>query len=65
MNTHRLFNKKAPSPATIDLPQLKNALQQADAILVGAGSGLSAAAGYTYDGGRFQQHFADFIAKYP
>lgn len=64
MNTHRLFNKKAPSPATIDLPQLKNALQQADAILVGAGSGLSAAAGYTYDGDRFQQYFADFIAKY-
>lgn len=64
MNTHRLFTKKAPSPAAIDLPQLKNALLQADAVLVGAGSGLSAAAGYTYDGDRFQQYFADFIAKY-
>ena len=64
MNTHRLFTKKTPSPADINLPQLKNALQQADAVLVGAGSGLSAAAGYTYDGDRFQQYFADFIAKY-
>ena len=40
------------------------ALQEADAVLIGAGAGLSAAAGLTYAGERFQKHFADFAAKY-
>lgn len=33
-------------------------------MVVGAGSGLSASAGLTYSGPRFQAHFSDFIAKY-
>jgi NAD-dependent SIR2 family protein deacetylase len=44
--------------------RLKQALQQADAVLIGAGAGLSASAGFTYAGRRFEQHFSDFIAKY-
>lgn len=32
--------------------------------MIGAGSGLSASAGFTYSGARFQQHFGDFQAKY-
>lgn len=36
----------------------------ADAILLGAGAGLSTAAGYRYDGSDFEKNFADFIAKY-
>lgn len=43
---------------------LKSLIEKADAVVVGAGSGLSTAAGYTYCGERFQYYFADFIEKY-
>ena len=46
------------------IERLSAALQEADAVLIGAGAGLSAAAGLTYAGERFQKHFADFAAKY-
>lgn len=46
------------------LKRLREALNEADAVVIGAGSGLSTAAGFTYDGERFREHFADFIAKY-
>ena len=39
-------------------------IENADAIVIGAGSGLSTSAGLTYSGKRFEQYFADFIAKY-
>lgn len=39
-------------------------LEGADAVLVGAGAGLSTAAGFTYGGERFRKHFADFEEKY-
>ena len=32
--------------------------------MIGAGSGLSTAAGFTYTGERFEQHFSDFAQKY-
>ncbi len=44
--------------------QLTTLLDSADAIVIGAGAGLSASAGFTYSGARFQQYFADFIEKY-
>lgn len=47
--------------------QIKNAAQlinDADDILIGAGAGLSAAAGLTYSGTRFINNFQDFIKKY-
>ena len=44
--------------------RLREALERADAVVVGAGAGLSASAGLTYDGARFEEHFGDFIAKY-
>lgn len=40
------------------------ALRDADAILIGAGSGLSTAAGLTYSGERFDKYFADFRDRY-
>lgn len=43
---------------------LKEQLIAADAIVLGAGAGLSTAAGYTYAGARFQKYFADFSKKY-
>ncbi len=39
-------------------------LDQADAIVIGAGAGLSAAAGLDYSGPQFKKEFADYIARY-
>lgn len=44
--------------------RLKTALDRADAVLIGAGAGLSASAGFAYSGKRFHENFADFEAKY-
>lgn len=44
--------------------ELKKILRGAKNILIGAGAGLSTAAGYTYDGERFRKHFADFEEAY-
>lgn len=46
------------------LEQLKTWFKEADAVLVGAGSGLSTAAGFTYSGERFDRFFSDFGKKY-
>ncbi len=46
------------------IDELKAALDNADAVLVGAGSGLSTSAGFTYSGERFAEHFSDFHKKY-
>lgn len=47
-----------------NVKRLKNELDSADAVVVGAGAGLSAAAGFDYDGERFHRYFSDFEAKY-
>jgi len=47
-----------------EIEKLRKALHEADAVVVGAGAGLSTATGFTYAGDCFQQHFADFIGKY-
>lgn len=47
-----------------DISRLKQALDQADAVLVGAGAGLSTSAGLTYDGERFERLFGDFSVTY-
>lgn len=44
--------------------KLKSALQNAEAIVIGAGAGLSTSAGFTYSGKRFHDNFHDFEAKY-
>ena len=45
--------------------KLKEKIQNAEAIVLGAGAGLSTAAGFTYSGERFQKYFFDFAKKYP
>ena len=45
--------------------KLKEKMQNVEAIVLGAGSGLSTAAGLTYSGERFQKYFFDFAKKYP
>ena len=47
-----------------DIERLKAALFSADAIVIGAGAGLSTAAGFTYSGERFEKYFSDFGEKY-
>lgn len=44
--------------------RLKNEIKNADAIVIGAGAGMSTSAGLTYDGERFEKFFSDFHEKY-
>ena len=46
------------------IDRLKNEIENAEAIIIGAGAGMSASAGFAYDGERFEKHFADFRQKY-
>ena len=46
------------------IAKLKNALASAEYILIGAGAGLSAAAGYDYGGARFLKYFSDFHERF-
>lgn len=46
------------------IEKLKKELAQADAVIIGAGAGLSTAAGFAYTGERFLRYFSDFEAKY-
>ncbi len=47
-----------------NVKRLRDALDAADAVVIGAGSGLSTAAGFVYDGERFYRYFSDFAKKY-
>lgn len=55
---------KSTAPSSAGLAELNTALAAADAVVIGAGAGLSAAAGFSYSGSRFDENFADFRAKY-
>ena len=44
--------------------QLKKEIRSADAIVIGAGAGLSTSAGFTYGGERFRKFFFDFAKEY-
>lgn len=56
-----IFQKE---PYEEQITQASAYLKEADHVLIGAGAGLSAAAGLTYSGKRFQENFSDFIKKY-
>lgn len=47
-----------------EIEQLRREIAAADAIVIGAGAGLSTSAGLTYSGERFMKYFADFHEKY-
>lgn len=55
---------KSTSAYCDQIKRLKQALDTAAAVVIGAGAGLSASAGFAYDGIRFEEHFPDFIQKY-
>ena len=54
----------AQSHSESEIDHLRVALDNAEAVIVGAGAGFSTAAGFTYAGERFERLFPDFIAKY-
>lgn len=60
----RITTMKSTTDCYDNITRLKEELDTADAVVIGAGSGLSASAGFTYTGERFRQYFGDFIEKY-
>lgn len=46
------------------IDRLRDEIKNADAIVIGAGAGMSTSAGFAYDGERFEKNFADFREKY-
>ena len=46
------------------LEKLDEILETAEAVVIGAGAGMSTSAGFLYEGERFERYFADFEKKY-
>lgn len=46
------------------IEKLRQAMSEAEAVVIGAGAGLSTSGGLSYEGVRFRENFADFISKY-
>ena len=60
----RTRTMKSTAGSWDEIARLKGEMDSADAIVIGAGSGLSTSAGFTYTGSRFEENFGDFIEKY-
>lgn len=56
--------RKSTQSFSDNINLLKEKIKAADAILIGAGAGLSTSAGLTYSGERFDKYFSDFKEKY-
>ena len=67
MSAVRYFNRKmsyGKGTREEQILRLQKEIKDADAIVIGAGAGLSTSAGFTYSGERFQKYFFDFEEKY-
>ena len=60
----RIVTARSTNDYSEEIERLRSALQAADAVVIGAGAGLSTAAGFTYSGERFHDNFSDFEEKY-
>lgn len=60
----KILTKKSTKDYSAQTEQLKKKINNADAVIIGAGAGLSTSAGFTYAGERFTGYFSDFIDKY-
>lgn len=60
----RIWTRTSTKSSSAQLERLREALDGAEAVVIGAGAGLSTAAGFTYDGERFERYFGDFREKY-
>jgi NAD-dependent SIR2 family protein deacetylase len=60
----KISTNKSTDPSWAQIDRLRQALTDADAVVLGAGAGLSTSAGFLYTGQRFQDYFSDFSRKY-
>lgn len=60
----RIPTDKSTKNFSDKIEQIKELLQNADAVVIGAGAGLSTSAGLEYSGERFEKYFSDFAQKY-
>lgn len=60
----RIQTTKSTENISDNIEKLKEKICTADAVVIGAGAGLSTAAGFTYSGERFEKYFSDFRKKY-
>lgn len=60
----RTATMKSTNAYCDNMERIRQELHAADAVVIGAGSGLSTSAGFTYTGERFEKYFGDFIEKY-
>ena len=60
----RIQTMKSTENISDNIEKLKEKIRTADAVVIGAGAGLSTAAGFTYSGERFEKYFSDFRKKY-
>lgn len=60
----RIWTKPSMKSYSESMERLKAALQDCDAVVIGAGAGLSTSAGFIYTGERFEKYFSDFAEKY-
>ncbi len=60
----KMWTTASTKPCSQAHERLKAALDAADAVVIGAGAGLSLSAGLAYSGERFERYFGDFQAKY-
>ena len=60
----RILTGNSTKSGSAPADRLREALSRADAVVIGAGAGLSAAAGFAYSGERFDRYFSDFAAQY-
>lgn len=56
--------RSSTSSSSDNIHRFYDLLQKVDTVIIGAGAGLSTAAGFTYSGNRFEENFSDFIEKY-
>lgn len=59
----RIWTQPSTEPYSSKIERLRVALAGADAVIIGAGAGMSTSAGLTYDGERFRRLFSDFEEK--
>ena len=60
----RIQTTKSTENISDNIEKLKEKIRTADAVVIGAGAGLSTAAGFAYSGERFEKYFSDFRKKY-
>lgn len=60
----RISTDKSTKNFSDKINRVKDLLKSADAVVIGAGAGLSTSAGFDYSGERFEKYFSDFAEKY-